>query len=111
MTMTHTPGPWALRRHAVNHQTLTGDAPGLIADIHDDANARLIAAAPDLLAALRIAREHVKAAAEADMYFARQHEQKHMYGNAAECRKQHDMRLCALDVIDAAIALAAESEE
>lgn len=68
--------------------------------------AALFAAAPAMLEALRIAREHVKAAAEADQYFERQNEQRGMYGSAAECRKQYDMRVCALSVIDAAIAAA-----
>lgn len=49
---THTQGPWTLRQHATNHQTLTGATAGLIADIHKDEDARLIAAAPDLLEAL-----------------------------------------------------------
>ena len=49
----HTPGPWALRACAVNHQQLTGNGPGLIADIHNDADARLIAAAPQMLRALQ----------------------------------------------------------
>ncbi len=49
----HTPGPWALHAdHAINggHQ-IWGDGC-LVADVATDANARLIAAAPDLLAAL-----------------------------------------------------------
>lgn len=47
-----TPAPWTLKQHATNHQTLTGATAGLIADIHKDEDARLIAAAPDLLIAL-----------------------------------------------------------
>lgn len=57
---THTQGPWTLRRHATNHQTLTGATAGLIADIHKDEDARLIAAAPDLLKALREAVEIIE---------------------------------------------------
>lgn len=49
----HTPGPWKLKQHGINHYTLTGSSPGLIADIHRDEDAQIIAAAPDLLAALR----------------------------------------------------------
>lgn len=49
----HTPGSWTLKARAMNHQQLFGPTPGLIADIHKDEDARLIAAAPDLLAALR----------------------------------------------------------
>jgi hypothetical protein len=44
-----TPAPWTLKQHATNHQTLTGATAGLIADIHKDEDARLLAAAPDLL--------------------------------------------------------------
>lgn len=47
-----TPAPWTLKQHATNHQTLTGATAGLIADIHKDEDARLLAAAPDLLVAL-----------------------------------------------------------
>lgn len=57
---THTQGPWTLRQHATNHQTLTGATAGLIADIHKDEDARLIAAAPDLLRALREAVEIIE---------------------------------------------------
>lgn len=49
----HTPGPWTLKQHGPNHFTLTGQAPGLIADIHSDQDAALVRAAPDLLAALQ----------------------------------------------------------
>lgn len=48
-----TPAPWTLKQHATNHQTLTGATAGLIADIHKDEDARLLAAAPELLAVLR----------------------------------------------------------
>ena len=48
----NSPGPWILKRHAMNHQTLSRNGSGLIADIHIDADAALIAAAPELLAAL-----------------------------------------------------------
>lgn len=47
-----TPAPWTLKQHATNHQTLTGATAGLIADIHKDEDARLLAAAPELLACL-----------------------------------------------------------
>lgn len=50
--MQHTPGPWTLQRKATNHQHLLGPGPGLIADIHRDEDAVLIAAAPDLRDAL-----------------------------------------------------------
>jgi hypothetical protein len=63
----HTPGPWTLRRledtftlggeNVLNHQRIVGDglSPGIVfmGIAECEANARLIAAAPDLLAALR----------------------------------------------------------
>lgn len=110
ITKEHTPGPWT----ADNRGNITkGENRLHIAKVAQtgmgyaaDANAWLVAAAPDMLNALRIAREHVKAAAEADLCFAQQQEQQHMYGNAARCREAHDMRMCALTVIDRAIAAA-----
>ena len=59
--MSHTPGPWRLHPQAVNHQTLTGQGPGLIADIHRDEGARLIAQAPALLGALQALADAVDA--------------------------------------------------
>ena len=53
--LAHTPGPWALRQHGPHHFTVTGQSPGLIADIHTDRDAALVRAAPDLLAALEAA--------------------------------------------------------
>jgi len=67
---------------------------------------RLCSAAPDLLDALRMARAHVLAAAEADVAFERQQQERGMHGSAAECRKAHDMRMAALAVIDATISAA-----
>lgn len=52
----NTPGPWTLKQHGPNHFTLTGQAPGLIADIHSDQDAALVRAAPELLEVLRYAR-------------------------------------------------------
>lgn len=65
--MSHTPGPWAIGAPNCNHDNQTvgiesdewtvadvfGDVGGLME--HRDANARLIAAAPDLLAACEAA--------------------------------------------------------
>jgi hypothetical protein len=53
----HTPGPWAYQATAGNHDfaiypEATGRDLALVRDFNE-ANARLIAAAPDLLAALR----------------------------------------------------------
>ena len=64
MTTTHTPGPWTItdgqnhRVYLINHGR---DAVGetVYTDTRNPADARLIAAAPDLLAALKnILREH-----------------------------------------------------
>ncbi len=61
MTTTHTPGPWGLMEHQDGFLTLTppdgrcayfGMLPN--EDDEDRANGRLIAAAPDLLAALEL---------------------------------------------------------
>lgn len=58
----HTPGPWRIERQNPSPTTgewmIAGSAPGYLAEIRDcgsgdpSANARLIAAAPDLLEAL-----------------------------------------------------------
>ncbi len=61
-----------------------------------------------ILKALEIARQHVQACAEYDLDAERRQTIACMYGSAAECRKQYEMRLSALKVIDAAIALATE---
>ncbi len=55
--MRHTPGPWTTRHTDELNAAIHADEYGVIADVNlcrDDgtANARLIAAAPDLLAAL-----------------------------------------------------------
>ena len=53
----HTPGPWVAEEYPVSHDhTVWGVCDGngrLLTDIHTDADARLIAAAPELLEALR----------------------------------------------------------
>lgn len=56
----HTPGPWKARGNSVWHNA-EGDEIGIVAGVstskpaaENAANARLIAAAPDLLAALRL---------------------------------------------------------
>lgn len=61
--MTHTPGPWTFRAQgeANEYCLMTADGRWLLAFLHNGeewtakqvANARLIAAAPDLLAALK----------------------------------------------------------
>lgn len=62
---THTPGPWFANHGAVNAQ----DVPIALADDYSksqserEANARLIAAAPDMLAALRGIFVHLAAEA------------------------------------------------
>jgi hypothetical protein len=57
--MSHTPGPWCTMYHNTTIRGFDGtDVAQIHAHIpeHKDANARLIAAAPDLLAALQAAR-------------------------------------------------------
>lgn len=46
----HTPGPWSAEPSARGFEITAGDRR--IGEAHDEANARLIAAAPELLAAL-----------------------------------------------------------
>jgi hypothetical protein len=58
MSAAHTPGPWAFGLLAGNHQAsvhseATGRTVALVYD-PDNADARLIAAAPELLEALRV---------------------------------------------------------
>ena len=66
MNTTHTPGPW--RISSIGSYGLTiGDEKQIIGTVHGDnsesiANARLIAAAPDLLEALEYAAELIKTA-------------------------------------------------
>lgn len=66
----HTPGPWRIERQNPSPTTgewmIAGSAPGYLAEIRDcgsgdpSANARLIAAAPDLLEALEAIRRYPK---------------------------------------------------
>ena len=68
-TAKHTPGPWIATKNA---DVVAGNTNGLIADAFDGlphyetdkhiavANARLIAAAPDLLEALKSAMDHIQ---------------------------------------------------
>jgi len=90
--MTHTPGPWQIDP-AYDHRVIllndrNGNAVGelVYADTRNPADARLIAAAPDLLAALR----------QADAWVAMYHDEP---GHDAASR-------CMTDVIRAAIARA-----
>jgi hypothetical protein len=58
--MKHTPGPWAINRDKQGNLNITSNTRPYVAQVFDndifdeeqDANAKLIAAAPDLLAAL-----------------------------------------------------------
>lgn len=69
MTEKHTPGPWRYVRENGSPTTgphmIVGAIPGYLAEVRDcgsgdvAANARLISAAPELLAALRAARHYV----------------------------------------------------
>ena len=70
----HTPGPWRYERGngspTTGEHMIAGAKPGYLAEVRDcgsgdvGANARLIAAAPELLAALRSARAWVAQYAE-----------------------------------------------
>ena len=56
----HTPGPWAIEPDALGESSIVTDNGGTIADVYgrNPANARLIAAAPDLLAALQAVADY-----------------------------------------------------
>ena len=69
--MSHTPGPWRLERDTVNSYRIYADRPAdtvaqIIVETEEDvtmeieSNARLIAAAPDLLAALKAAYDRME---------------------------------------------------
>lgn len=74
MMSKHTPGPWSIQRQNPSPTTgewmVAGKSPGYLAEVRDcgsgpvEANARLIAAAPDLLEAL----EALITAVDASMY-------------------------------------------
>ena len=114
MTTTHTPGPWAVSAGSYGPEMQINGADGfgvaLCADGVGDGvmerNARLIAAAPDLLAALRLALPHVQACAEKDDSLARLNDERGMRGTAAQCRRVAEMRRAAAQVIADAIAKA-----
>ena len=65
MTTSHTPGPWAIGLDTDDHEAQIISADGWhLATVALDplpANARLIAAAPDLLAALEAASNYIDA--------------------------------------------------
>lgn len=110
MTTNHTPGPWetaGLRVMWGSYFVADCDGKGDIGRQDESrANARLIAAAPDLLAALRLALPHVLACAEMDDSLAARNDERGMHGNAAQCRKAADMRRAAAQMIADAIARA-----
>lgn len=76
-TMKHTPGPWRVERQNASPTTgewmIAGANPGYLAEVRDcgsgcaKANARLIAAAPELLAALELAVQHYDEWASAEL--------------------------------------------
>lgn len=116
MTTNHTPGPWINDGAEISALPDPENSQSYIAPIcvmdsewHPDtaaANARLIAAAPELLVALRLALPHVLACAEMDDSLAARNDERGMHGNAAQCRKAADMRRAAAQVITEAIARA-----
>jgi hypothetical protein len=60
MTTQHTPGPWKyLRTSGFDYGSTAYWIPGICGNVKDEANARLIAAAPDLLEALKVARHMI----------------------------------------------------
>ena len=106
--MSHTPGPWTWDEpsnwHGLDARVFTPEPYGVVAQVPIEAwrprsigraNARLIAAAPDLLYALKLARGYVEA----------------MHNNIASAMG-HERTVIRpdLDVVDAAIAKAEGKE-
>lgn len=58
MSERHTPGPWEVADHSAGYVIIRRDWPlgRSVGTVHDELDARLIAAAPDLLEALIAAR-------------------------------------------------------
>lgn len=124
--MKHTPGPWAVRPGAPKHVALiVRELPNykstVVATIpmHFDfgdaavtdwaaqqANARLVAAAPALLDALRIGLHHTQRAAAWTKDAHRRALEEGMHGNAANHHQAWQDTLEAVKVIEAAIAAA-----
>jgi len=109
MTTAHTPGPWIAKPLTYNW-SIESEQGHPVARIplndvtYDDL--RLMNAAPDLLAALRLALPHVQACAEKDDSLARLNDERGMRGSAAQCRRVAEMRRAAAQVIADAIAKA-----
>lgn len=105
----YTDGPWRVAQHMI----VAGDRGVHVAKVCTTGmghavkhNARLIAMAPRLLDVLRMALPHVRSCADADLYFAQRASENGMHGTEAELRKQHEMRLSAVQVIEQTIAKA-----
>lgn len=59
----HTPGPWALDRSRIYGENMLVASVAYFRDTSlEEANARLIAAAPDMLEALRLLADNIEAA-------------------------------------------------
>ena len=73
MSTQHTKGPWKyLRTSGFDYGSTAYWLPGICANIKDEANARLIAAAPDLLVAL----QHLMVAHDEQLDYAFQQAQE-----------------------------------
>lgn len=116
MSAKHTPGPWAApypsNGYSMRHPPIVSDH-GHVATTswqgdldHTDANARLIAAAPEMLRALRIGQYHAVKAAERARGLANWNERNGMQGIAAEYLKSAEESDEAANAIRAAITQA-----
>lgn len=95
MSTKHTPGPWSLSeetlRDGLKSKLVHGIPEGMIAIVrvehqgayYGDANARLIAAAPDLLEAVRATRALVSEAAATGFNWSDGDWAERLYGNQA----------------------------
>ena len=101
--MKRTIGPWGLNRPGATDVLSLKNGTIVAREVKNPADARLISAAPAMLGALMLAREHVQWAAEMSLANAMRLDQEGFHGSAADARKAGEMRLSAMKIIQSAI--------